>query len=135
MEELVIRAETENLQQVLAFVDERLEACGCPLRTQMQLDIAVEEIFVNIASYAYPGETGEASVRIGIEEDPPAVTLVFVDSGIPFDPLAKEDPDVSLSAEERQPGNLGIFLVKKSMDDVKYEYSGGRNILTLRKLL
>ena len=133
MKELVIDALTDNLPQVLAFVDEQLEAADCPMKIQMQIDIAVEEIFVNIAHYAYTPEVGTATVRIEVMGEPPAVDITFIDKGIPYDPLAKADPDVTLSAEERQIGGLGIFMVKKTMDDVKYEYCDGHNILTLKK--
>ena len=132
MKELEIEALTENLPQVLAFVDEQLEAADCPMKIQIQLDIAVEEIFVNIAHYAYAPETGKAMVRIETLADPPSVDITFIDNGVPYDPLAKADPDITLSAEERQIGGLGIFMVKKSMDDVKYEYLDGHNILTLK---
>ncbi len=135
MKELFIEAKDENLDKVLAFVDEQLEAYDCPMKTQMQVDIAVEEIFVNIAHYAYvPGE-GSATIRAEVTEDPLSVSLTFVDNGIPYDPLAKEDPDITLSADERQIGGLGIFMVKKSMDDVAYEYKDGHNVLTIKKNL
>ena len=133
MKELEIEALTENLPQVLAFVDEQLEAADCPMKIQIQIDIAVEEIFVNIAHYAYAPETRKAMVRIETLADPPSVDITFIDNGVPYDPLAKADPDITLSAEERQIGGLGIFMVKKSMDDVKYEYLDGHNILTLKK--
>ena len=100
---------------------------------QMQIDVAVEEIFVNIAHYAYNPEVGNAMVRVEILPDVPSVDITFIDQGVPYDPLAKADPDVTLSAEERQIGGLGIFMVKKTMDDVKYEYVNGHNILTLKK--
>ena len=133
MKELVIDALTDNLPQVLSFVDEQLEAADCPMKIQMQIDIAVEEIFVNIAHYAYSPEVGTATVRVEVMGEPPAVDITFIDGGVPYDPLAKADPDVTLSAEERQIGGLGIFMVKKSMDDMKYEYLDGHNILTLKK--
>lgn len=133
MKELIIDALTDNLPQVLRFVDEQLEAANCPMKIQMQIDIAVEEIFVNIAHYAYDPEVGTATVRVALTPDPLSVDITFIDDGVPYDPLAKADPDVTLSAEERQIGGLGIFLVKKSMDDVKYEYIDGHNILTLKK--
>lgn len=131
MRELDIEAKTENLDQVLAFVDEELEKYGCGMKTQMQIDIAVEEIFVNIAHYAYHPAVGKATIRIEVTDG--TVSLTFIDNGVPYDPLAKEDPDITLSAEERQIGGLGIFMVKKSMDDVKYEYKDGSNILTFSK--
>jgi anti-sigma regulatory factor (Ser/Thr protein kinase) len=135
MKELEIEALTENLPQVLSFLDEQLEAAGCPMKIQMQIDIAVEEIFVNIAHYAYNPEIGTAKVRVEVLGDPPTVDITFIDQGIPYDPLAKADPDVTLSAEERQIGGLGIFMVKKTMDDVVYHYEDGKNILTIRKVL
>ena len=133
MKELELEAKVENLSEVLAFVDEQLEAADCPMKIQMQIDIAVEEIFVNIANYAYAPEIGTATVRVEVLGDPPAVDITFIDGGVPYDPLAKDDPDVTLSAEERQIGGLGIFMVKKSMDDVKYTYLDGHNILTIKK--
>ena len=131
--ELDIEAVTDNLPQVLAFVDERLEAIGCAMKAQMQIDVAVEEIFVNIASYAYHPEKGNATVRVEVSEAPVTVTITFIDHGIPYDPLAKEDPDVTLSAEERSIGGLGIFMTKQLMDNVVYEYKDGQNILRIKK--
>ena len=124
---------TDNLDKVLAFVDEQLEATECSMKIQMQIDLAVEEIFVNIANYAYDPETGPATVRVDVTPDGTVVTITFVDNGVPYDPLAKADPDITLSAEQRDIGGLGIFLVKKNMDDVSYEYVNGSNILTLKK--
>lgn len=135
MKEMMIEAKVDNLDKVIAFVDEQLEQYDCPMKVQMQVDVAVEEIFVNIASYAYKPDVGDAIIRVNVTEEPLAVYLTFMDSGVPYDPLAKEDPDVTLSAEERQIGGLGIFMVKKSMDDVKYEYKDGQNILTIMKNL
>jgi len=135
MKEMMIEAKVDNLDKVIAFVDEQLEQYDCPMKIQMQVDVAVEEIFVNIASYAYKPDVGDALIRVNVTEEPLAVYLTFMDSGVPYDPLAKEDPDVTLSAEERQIGGLGIFMVKKSMDDVKYEYKDGQNILTIMKNL
>lgn len=135
MKELIVEAKTDNLDTVTAFLDEQLEGMGCSMKIQMQLDIAVEEIFVNIASYAYESGTGEAVIRISHEDNPEKAVITFIDEGIPYDPLAKEDPDVSLPAEERQIGGLGIFMVKKTMDDMIYERVDGKNILTLIKNL
>ena len=128
MKELEIEAKIENLEQVLAFVDEELEKADCPVKTTIQIDVAVEEIFVNIARYAYNPEVGKATIRVEVRDG--AVALTFVDNGVPYDPLAKEDPDITLSVEERQIGGLGIFMVKKSMDNISYEYKDGSNILT-----
>ena len=135
MKELTLEAKVDNLDQVIAFVDEQLESVGCSMRIQMQMDVAVEEIFVNIASYAYGTGTGEAAIRFSHETDPDKVVITFIDEGVPYDPLKKEDPDVSLSAEEREIGGLGIFMVKKTMDDMKYQWLDGKNMLTLIKNL
>lgn len=135
MSELKIEARVDKLDEVLAFVDGGLEALECPPKIQIQLDVAVEEIFVNIASYAYsPGE-GMATVMLEEEDGGDAVAITFVDEGIPYDPLKKPDPDTTLKAEERQIGGLGIYMVKKSMDRVDYEYRDNKNILTIRKRL
>ena len=133
--ELDIEAVSENLAEVQAFVDERLESVGCPPKAQMNIDIAVEEVFINIASYAYVPETGKATVRVEVSEDPVTVTITFVDHGVPYDPLAKKDPDIGLSADEREIGGLGIFMTRKIMDDMTYSYINGQNILTLKKNL
>ena len=134
-DELDIEAVEENLDTVTAFVDERLEKVGCSMKSQMQIDLAVEEIFINIAKYAYKPDKGRATVRVEVKYDPVQVKITFLDHGKPYDPLAKEDPDVTLSADDRPVGGLGIFMVKQSMDDVIYEYKDGANILTLVKSL
>ena len=133
--ELVIEASEENLAKVQAFVDEQLEETDCPMKAQMQIGLAVEEIFINIARYAYKPDKGYATVRVEVSEEPVVVTITFVDHGKPYDPLAKADPDVTLSAEDRAIGGLGIFITKKTMDDVVYEYKDGQNILKLKKTL
>ena len=135
MKELDIIAVLENLDTVLQFVDTHLEQADCSPKIQMQIDLAVEEIFVNIANYAYHPETGPATVRVEVRPDGSAVTITFIDHGVPFDPLAKEDPDVTLPSEQRKVGGLGVFLVKQNMDDIQYEYLNGSNILTLKKEL
>ena len=133
--ELVLEADADNLEQVQLFVEERLSGTDCPPKALMQIGVAVEEIFVNIASYAYAPDRGNAKVRVEITDEPVTVTITFVDRGIPYDPLAKADPDVKLSAAERQIGGLGIFMTKQLIDDVAYEYRDGQNILTLKKKL
>lgn len=133
MKELTISATVENIEKVTAFVDEQLEALDCPMKAQMQIDIAIDELFGNIAHYAYNPEVGPATVRVEVADDPMAVIITFIDNGIPYDPLAKDDPDVTLSAEERGIGGLGIYMVKKSMDDLSYEYRDGQNILKIKK--
>ena len=104
-----------------------------PKRARMQMRLAVEEIFVNISSYAYHPEVGEAEIGVDIDGDPPTVTIRFLDQGRPFNPLEKPDADITLSAQDREIGGLGILLVKKIMDQVDYVYENGRNILTIKK--
>lgn len=133
MREITIEAKIENLDEVLGFVDGQLEELECPMKAQMQIDVAVEEIFVNIASYAYAPGIGNAVVRFESSQDPASVTITFIDSGVPYDPVQKDDPDVTLSAEERGIGGLGIYMAKKAMDDMKYVYRDGQNILSISK--
>ena len=133
MKELTIAATVENIETVTDFVNEQLEALDCPRKTQMQIDIAIDELFGNIAHYAYNPDVGEATVCVEVVGEPLAVVITFIDKGVPYDPLAKADPDTTLSAEERDIGGLGIYMVKKSMDDVTYEYKDGQNILKIKK--
>ena len=135
MKELTIAATVENIGTVTDFVNEQLEALDCPMKAQMQIDIAIDELFGNIAHYAYNPEIGKATVRVEVIEDPLAVTITFIDNGVPYDPLAKADPNTTLSAEEREIGGLGIYMVKKSMDEITYEYKDGQNILAIKKNL
>ncbi len=135
MKELVIEAKKSNLDAVLSFIDEQLGEAECSKKTRMTIDVAVEELFVNISSYAYDPKIGTAVVQVSVHNEPLSVEITFIDNGKPYDPLAKPDPDVTLDAEHRQIGGLGIFMVKKSMDDVQYEYKDGRNILTIKKVL
>lgn len=135
MMELTVPAVLEELGHVQEFVEQKLEAQGVTRKVQMQISIAVEEIYVNIANYAYNPEIGKATVRCEVGDNPLQVIIQFLDNGRPFDPLAKPDADITLSAEEREIGGLGIFMVKQSMDDVIYEYKDGCNILTLKKNL
>jgi anti-sigma regulatory factor (Ser/Thr protein kinase) len=135
MKELRIEAKPENLDDVIQFVTQETEAVDCPFKAQMQIEIAVEEIFVNIANYAYAPETGYATVCVDVTPDPASIKLVFIDEGVPYDPLAKDDPDITLSAEERDIGGLGIFMAKKNMDEIYYERRDDQNILTLIKNL
>jgi anti-sigma regulatory factor (Ser/Thr protein kinase) len=135
MKELTIAATVENIEVVTDFVNQQLEELDCPMKAQMQIDIAIDELFSNIAHYSYNPEVGQATVRVEVVEDPLAVTITFIDNGVPYDPLAKEDPDLTLSAEERQIGGLGIYMVKKSMDEITYEYKDGQNILSIKKCI
>ncbi len=130
---MTVDATVDNLSKVLAFIDEQLEANNCPMRVMLEIDVAAEEIFVNVASYAYTSGVGSVAIEVNFEDHPKAVAIRFIDSGIPYNPLEKEDPDVTLPAEKRGIGGLGVFMVKKSMDEVTYEYKDGKNHLTIRK--
>lgn len=133
MEKITIEAKKENLEKAMGFVDAFLEKNDCPMKAQMQIDVALEEIFINIASYAYGDKTGDATISVDNNEADKSFVISFADKGVMYDPLKKEDPDVTLSAEERDIGGLGIFMVKKTMDEMKYEYKNGENNLTLIK--
>lgn len=133
MAELTLEATLENLDPVLDFVNEQMEAHECPMGLITQVDLAVEEIYVNIAHYAYAPGTGDATIRCGVSGDPLTVSIEFLDGGVPYNPLEREDPDITLSAEERDIGGLGIFMVKNLMDHIQYEYKDGKNILSIQK--
>ncbi len=133
MQKLTVEAKADRLDEVIAFVDSFLEAQNCPMKAQMQIDLCVEEIFVNIANYAYPDTTGTAEIRIAAENG--VAVLTFIDAGLPYDPLQRDAPDITLSAEEREIGGLGIFLVRKNTDTVFYCYEDGKNVLTITKAI
>ena len=133
MKELTLQATLENIPVVTAFIDEQLETLDCSMKAQMQIDVAIDELFGNIAHYAYAGATGDATVLFDFDEATHMASITFVDSGPPFNPLEKADPDVTLSVEEREIGGLGIFMVKKTMNALEYRHENGMNILTMRK--
>jgi len=133
MAELIIDAEVGNLEKVFDFIHTQLEGVDCSPRELMQIELAVDEIFVNIANYAYDKRGGKAKISCFVKRDPIGIEISFEDSGVKYDPLEREDPDITLSAEERQIGGLGIYIVKKNMDSIDYRYENGRNILTIRK--
>ncbi|MCL2218966.1 MAG: ATP-binding protein [Chitinispirillia bacterium] len=133
MDELLIDAKLENLDAVLDFIAERLDAVQCPVKQQMRIAIVVEEVYVNIARYAYAFGTGPAVVRAAALAND--LTIEFEDEGKPYNPLEREDPDITLPAEERKIGGLGIYMVKHMMDTVEYRRERNRNILTIRKKL
>lgn len=135
MKERTFDATIANLLEVTQFIDEWLEALDCGMKAQMQIDLAVDELFTNIASYAYAPGSGEATVRLGFDEASRKASITFIDSGIPYDPLKKPDPDITLSAEEREIGGLGIYMVKKSMDKMEYRRENDQNMLTIYKAI
>ncbi len=134
MRELTIDATVENLDAVSDFINEHLDACGCSMKVQTQIAIVVDELFSNIAHYAYNPEVGPATVCVEVTEgDEPTVSITMIDGGVPYDPQTREDPDITTSADERDGGGLGIFMVKQIMADITYRYEDGKNILTVRK--
>lgn len=135
MRELRTEAKSENLGTVLEFTTEGFDVIGVSPALRMKIEVAVEEIFVNIASYAYGGKPGPVVIKTDVSGEPSTWKTVFIDEGIEYNPLKKPDPDISLSVEERAVGGLGIYMVKKSMDSMEYEYTDGKNILTITKIL
>ena len=126
-------AKIEALTDVLGFVEQTLENLECSMKIQTALCVALEEVFVNVAHYAYPNGEGDMALSIAFDRENRVVTFRMTDKGVPFDPLKKPDPDITLSAEEREIGGLGIFITKKTMDTVHYTYENGENILTMTK--
>ncbi len=134
MKKLSLDATIENVPVVTDFINAELESFGCSVKSQTQIDVAVDELFGNIAYYAYDDRIGQATVAIDIENNDTAV-ITFTDSGKPYNPLQHKDPDIALPVEERNIGGLGIYMVKKSMDYMSYEYRDGKNILCIKKKL
>ena len=132
-DELEIEAVTANLPEVLSFIGEHIAPLAPSEKAKLQLSLAAEEIFVNISDYAYAPGHGKARILVETDEDAHEAVITFSDEGMPFDPIQKPDPELSLPFNEREPGGLGIFLTKKLMDGVSYEYRDGRNILKLIK--
>ena len=126
-------AKTEALSDILGFVDEMLEKYECPMKIQTAVCVAIEEAFVNVARYAYKNGDGDVVFGIGFDKESRNITFRMRDKGVPFDPLKKPDPDITLSAEQREIGGLGIFITKKTMDSVEYSFENGENILTMTK--
>ena len=135
MEKITVEAVLENLQTVIDFATEKLEERDCSMKVVMQTELVIEEIFVNIASYAYHPETGPATFCMEFEENPHALLMTFIDGGKPYNPLEQAAPDTSLAIEEREVGGLGIFLVRKNVDEISYEYTDEKNILHMKKFL
>ncbi|MBR3288679.1 MAG: ATP-binding protein [Lachnospiraceae bacterium] len=133
--EITVPATIENVEKVTGFVNTELDKLGCPSKAKAEIDIAIDELFSNIANYAYNPEIGKATVKFEVQNNPQAVVITFMDNGKPFDPLLREDPNIKLAAEDRDIGGLGIFMVKKTMDSVEYEYKDSHNILKIKKHL
>ena len=128
-------AKLENIEIATDFVNDILENAGCSMRAQMQIVVALDELMSNVARYAYGPGKGDVEVSLDILKDPKRAVMTITDQGVPYDPLKKEDPDITLPAEERQIGGLGIYIVKRTMDEMTYEYKDGKNIVTIVKNL
>ena len=126
-------AKIESLSDVISFVEQTLENYECSMKIQTAICVAIEEVFVNVAHYAYPEEAGDTTLHISFDEKNRDITFIMSDKGVPFDPLKKPEPDITLSAEEREIGGLGIFIAKKTMDSIAYTYENGMNILKMIK--
>ena len=135
MRTITVPATEEDPSAVIEFVQEELEQYDCSSKAMFQIEVAIEEIIVNIASYAGLTDDDGVEVRCEVLDDPLRVVLQFLDGGVPFDPLAKGDPDTTADATLEREGGLGIFMVKKMMDGVSYAYEGGKNTLTIQKNL
>ena len=133
MKEITLPATIENIEKATEFVNVELEKIKCPPRAKAEIDVAIDELFSNIANYAYKTNVGKVTMKLEMQENPQAVTITFIDNGIPYDPLKRADPNISLSANDREIGGLGVFMVKKSMDSVEYEYKDNHNILKIKK--
>ena len=134
MREITVDASVDQIKPVTDFVNQQLEELGCSTRTRIQIDVAIDEIFSNIARYSYSETKGTATVRVDVEEDPLSIIITFIDQGYPYNPLSKEMPNtIGLPAKKRPIGGLGLFMVKKTMDAVSYTYEKGQNILKIRK--
>ena len=135
MKEITVPATLDNVETVTEFVDELLNALRCPPPVRTQIDIAIDEVFSNIVRYAYSPEEGPATVRVDAAEEPRSVVITFIDHGKPYNPLTTAAPDTTLSAKQRRIGGLGVYMLKKTMDDLAYAYTDGKNILTICKKL
>lgn len=135
MNKLTVPAKIENLQKVMDFLGDQLDSVDYVMKARLQLELSIEEAYVNIVNYAYGSEEGEVIICCNVGESPLKVTMQFIDYGNPYNPLENDDPDISLSAEEKEIGGLGIFLIKRNVDNISYEYRDGKNILTIQKKL
>lgn len=135
MKELQIASIVSNIDEVTDFINQELDEFDCPMKIKIQLDVAIDEIFSNISNYAYNGKEGNVLIQTEYEKDTNMISIRFIDSGIPFNPLKHKEPDVTMSASQRQIGGLGIFLVIRTMDKVNYEHQDGKNMFTIWKKL
>lgn len=132
---ITVEAVMENLEEVRSFVRKKLNEAEGNLLSCITLEMVVEELYTNIASYAYGKHTGIVTVKCSAKQKPLELIVTFMDRGIPYNPLEHEDPDIKASLEKRSIGGNGILMAKKLMDDMRYEFKDGMNILTIRKTM
>ena len=130
MEKRIFKADTSELEALFDYSTLLLEKLSFTHHDIIMINTALEEVFVNVAKYAY--EEG-GTVEVTLSNDKNKVTFIFKDHGKEFNPLDREDPDITASSSEREIGGLGIFMAKNIMDDISYEYKDGYNILTMIK--
>ncbi len=137
MDKLIVHAEIKELDKILSFINNQLKTYNFSKKFEMQLELATEEIFVNIANYAYKKDSknNEVAIYSFFNEDHSTLTVKFIDNGVPFNPLEEKTPNTTLNSEMREIGGLGIFLVRKNVDEINYQYKKGKNVLTFKKLL
>ncbi len=131
----IFNADVNELTGVIDYLDDTIKVLNPGFRQTKKLELALEECFVNIVSYAYPNGEGQVQIDIDIDEAKKTVSVTLTDDGIPFDPLSEKDPDVTLPAAKRKVGGLGIFLVKKNTDEQHYEYRDSKNIMNFKTTL
>ena len=131
MEKLTIEALVENLPVVTEFITSTLEEKNCSMKVIMQMELVIEEIFVNVASYAYRPKVGKVTICKEVTDD--AITITFIDGGIDYNPLDHDDPDINAELDDRDIGGLGIFLIKRNVDEISYERKDGKNTLVIKK--
>ncbi len=131
---LDVEANPDQMPKVLHFVEEQMRPLRFSVTERSLMKMSVEEIFMNVADYAYGNEEGRVQVIAEANAGENALELTFIDRGQPFDPLSKEDPDVTLPGKERKQGGLGIFLAKSQMDDMIYTYKEEKNMLYMKKI-
>lgn len=135
MSKIRVQAKLDNLDKVLGFVNKQLKSVRSDVKEGLQLELSIEEAYVNIVNYAYGSDGGDIEIRSKMDNNPLEITIQFIDSGIPYNPLKNEDPNISLNTEDKELGGLGILLIKNNVDQMEYEYNNGKNIFTIKKKL
>ena len=131
MDKIVLESKMENIKKVIEFVNSKIEKCNFKEKEKLEINIAIDELFGNIVKYAYGEEVGIVEVQVKVKENPLEVEITFIDSGTKYNPLEREEPNIEANLNERKIGGLGIFIARKLMDEIKYEYKDGKNVLSI----